>query len=46
MPDLYQIHYFCHGRWFSGAAADPVPEGKDRKTAPGTEAIRAEDSGF
>ena len=23
--------YFCHGRWFSGAAADPVPEGKDEK---------------
>ena len=23
--------YFCHGRWFSGAAADPVSEGKDEK---------------
>lgn len=25
---------------------DPVPEGKDEKLLPGTEAIRAEDSGF
>lgn len=31
MPGSVPDPYFCHGRWFSGAAADPVSEGKDEK---------------
>ena len=46
MPDLYQIHNFCHGRWFSGAAADPVSEGKDEKLFLVPKLSWAVDSGF
>ena len=43
MPDRHQIHIFAIADGFLEAAADPTQKEK-MKTAPGTEAIRAEDA--